>query len=193
MASKHSTRFAVLFLILAAVSGFAQNATLNCGSLVVTGDDGGGLITVMSSVAPLPADPEQYLGCCIIMQSIPGTPSTSYLSASCDTNTIQLNHAANVSSVSVSARKNSFLFSPFETLVVTVPGPTPKVRKFDLFMLGQAATDPNFYHQTWDLPMSLPAGTQIYIDAYFSANSAATCASGTACIASSVWRLQGNL
>jgi hypothetical protein len=195
MASNKFIRFAVLFLALAAsLSGFAQNATLNCGSLVVTGDDGGGLITVMTSVAPLPSpDVEQYLGCCIIMQTIPGTPSTAYLSASCDTNTITLTHAASVNAVTVNARKNSYLFSPFETLVVTVPGPTPKIRKFDLFMLGQVATDPNFYQQTWTLNMALPAGAQIYIDAYFSANVSTTCTSGSACIASSVWRLQGNI
>ena len=184
----------MLFLVLLMSSAFAQNATLNCGSLVVTGDDGNGLITVMTSVAPLPSpNVEQYLGCCIIMQTIPGTPSTAYLSASCDTNTVTLSHAASVSAVTVTARKNAFLFSPFETLVVTVPGPTPKIRKFDLFMLGQVSTDPNFYQQTWLLPMNLPVGTQIYIDAYFSANLAPTCASGTACIASSVWRLQGSI
>lgn len=184
----------LLCLALLMSSAFAQNATLNCGSLVVTGDDGNGLITVMTSVTPLPTpNPEQYLGCCIIMQTIPGTPSTSYLSASCDTNTVQLQNAATINTISVTARKNSFLFSPFETLVVTIPGPTPKVRKFDLFMIGEVATDPNFYHQTWNLNLTLPAGTQIFIDAYFSANSADTCRSGTACIASSVWRLQGGL
>ena len=183
----------LVLTLLMSLALSAQNATLNCGSLVVTGDDGNGLLTVMTSVAPLPVNPEQYLGCCIIMQTIPGTPSASYLSASCDTNTVQLGHAVNINTVAVTARKNSFLFSPFETLVVTVPGPTPKIRKFDLFMLGQVSTDPNYYQQTWNLNMSLPIGTQIYIDAYFSANSASTCSSGTSCIASSVWRLQGAL
>lgn len=187
-------RALVFLILLMSTALFAQNATLNCGSLVITGDDGNGLITVMTSVAPLPSpNVEQYLGCCIIMQTLPTAPSTAYLSASCDTNTVSLQNAVTINSITVTARKNSFLFSPFETLVITIPGSTPRVRKFDLFMIGQVPTDPNFYQQTWNLKMILPVGTQIFIDAYFSANSADTCRSGTACIASSVWRLQGGL
>jgi hypothetical protein len=191
MAIKKSTRFAVLFLILAAVSGFAQNATLNCGSLVVTGDDGGGLITVMTSVTPLPApDPQKYNGCCIIMNVIPGTPSSAYLSASCDTNTVVLAHAVTITSISLSGRKNTFAFSPFETLVITTPdGAT---RKFDMFLQGIMPSDPNNVFLNWPVNLSLPIGTSIFIDAYFSANAAAACPFN-ACIASTVWRLQGNI
>ncbi len=184
----------LIALTLLMSSAFAQNATINCGTLALTGDDGGGLITVSTSVTPLPTpNPELYNGCCIIMQTIPGTNPAAYLSASCDTNTVSLSNAVAINSVTVTARKNSFLFSPFETLVITVPGTPAKVRKFDLFMLGQVASDPNYYQQIWNINMSLPAGTQIYIDAYFSANLAPTCNSGTACIASSVWRLQGSI
>jgi hypothetical protein len=181
--------FVCLTLLMS--SAFAQNATLNCGSLVLTGDDGNGLITVMTSVAPLPSpNVEQYLGCCIILQPNAGTPASSYLSASCDTPLGVITHPVTITSISVSMRKNDVQFSPFETLVITTPD--CKVRKFDLLFMGIGANQGNERSREWNVNMTLPVGTSIYIDAYFSANLASVCAN-TACIASSVWRLQGSI
>lgn len=180
-----------LCLILLMSSAFAQNSTLNCGSLVVTGDDGNGLVTVMTSVSPIPSpNPEQYLGCCIILNPNTGVPPSAYLSASCDTTSVILAHSISVNNIFVSARKNDVQFSPFETLVIVTPD--GKVRKFDVLFMGIGTNQGNERTHEWNLNMTLPAQTAIYIDAYFSANQASVCAN-SACLASTVWRLQASI
>jgi hypothetical protein len=182
MAKTNSIRFAVLFLILAAVSGFAQNATLNCSTLTAGGDDGSGSVTLMTS-------PQPSFGCCILFNPIPGTPPTSYLSASCDSNLVTLNHALSVTTIQLEARKNVGAFSPFETLVIQTPN--GQVRRFP--MLWTAGTNDIMRSYQWNVNLTLPQGTTFFIDAYFSTNAASICSPNNTCIASTVWTLQGSI
>lgn len=170
---------------------FAQNASLECGLLAVKGDDGKGQISIMTSVAPLPSpDIQQYLGCCMILNPNAGVAANAYLSASCDTAAYTLQFPITVNLVTLWGRKNDVPFSPFETLVITTPD--GKERRFDMMFMGIGASQGNERSKEWNLSMTLPAGTTIFIDAYYSANAASVCAN-TACIASTVWRLQSSI
>lgn len=187
---KLKTLFVAVLLLLTSAA-IAQNATLNCGVLAVKGDDGKGQISIMTSVAPLPSpDIQQYLGCCMILNPNAGVAPSAYLSASCDTAAYTLQFPITVNLVTLWGRKNDVPFSPFETLVITTPD--GKERRFDMLFMGIGANQTNERSKEWNLSMTLPAGTTIFIDAYYSANTASTCAN-TACIASTVWRLQSTI
>jgi hypothetical protein len=181
MAAKNFTRFCI-FAVLLSVSAFSQaapTATLQCAA-TVSGDDGiSNSLTLMSS-------PQSAFGCCFLFNPVAGVAPNSYITASCDSNVIVLAHPIYITSIALEARKGEGNFNPFITLVIT----TPNNQRREFKMLWLAAGDLTRSYQ-WTLNMNLPAGSTLYLDSYFSANSSSICATLNACIASTVYTLQG--
>jgi heme/copper-type cytochrome/quinol oxidase subunit 2 len=174
MASKNSTRFAVLFLILAVSSCFAQslnNASLTCPHLQIE-DNGTSPLTIT-------------VGVCQFKPFIATAPN-AYISQEYYSEIYTLKNSTDVSLTDGRLVSDGLKSGANMTLIVTMPV-TGVQKEFEL-AYNYLPTADAMQRQQWPITLHLPAGATVQVEVYAFSNVASNCSN--TCYDSAKWKLQ---